>query len=114
MICGRLATLVMMVICAAHGMHRTLADKAPFAINQSMATLAMCRTMVTHGDLCDHYSSWASPARSTMPQGAATRATHGHATAMAAWDEYDWLKRVVDEDIYQAQALRELADAMAG
>jgi hypothetical protein len=33
---------------------------------------------------------------------------------MAAWDEYDWLKRVVDEDIYRAQALRELADAMAG
>ena len=42
------------------------------------------------------------------------RATHGHAIAMAAWDEYDWLKRVVDEDIYRAQALRELADAMAG
>ena len=44
----------------------------------------------------------------------ATRAAHGHAIAMAAWDEYDWLKRVVDEDIYRAQALRELADAMAG
>jgi len=44
----------------------------------------------------------------------AARATHGHAIAMAAWDEYDWLKRVVDEDIYRAQALRELADAMAG
>jgi hypothetical protein len=48
--CGSLATLVMMVICAAHGMHRTLAAKAlraSFAINRSMATLAMCRTMVT-------------------------------------------------------------------
>jgi hypothetical protein len=44
----------------------------------------------------------------------AARATHGHAIAMAAWDEYDWLKRVVDEDIYRAQPLRELADAMAG
>ena len=42
----------------------------------------------------------------------AARATHGHAIAMAAWDEYDWLKRVVDEDIYRAQARRELGEAM--
>jgi hypothetical protein len=48
-ICGRLATLVMMAICAAHGMHRTLAAEG---INQSMPTcatwamLAKCRTMV--------------------------------------------------------------------
>ena len=44
----------------------------------------------------------------------AARATHGHAVAMAAWDKFDWLRRVADEDAYQAQALRELADAMAG
>jgi hypothetical protein len=44
----------------------------------------------------------------------AARARHGHVVAMAAWDKFDWLRRVADEDAYQAQALRELADAMAG
>jgi hypothetical protein len=42
----------------------------------------------------------------------AARATHGHAIAMAAWDEFDGLQRIADEDIYRAQARRELAEAM--
>jgi hypothetical protein len=52
-----------------------------------------------------------------MPAGAifeASRATHGHTIAVAAWDEFDRLQRIADEDIYRAQALRELAEAMGG
>jgi len=52
-----------------------------------------------------------------MPAGAifeASRATHGHIIAVAAWDEFDRLQRIADEDIYRAQALRELAEAMGG
>jgi hypothetical protein len=34
----------------------------------------------------------------------AARATHGHAVAMAAWDKFDWLRRVADEDAYHQPA----------
>jgi hypothetical protein len=40
----------------------------------------------------------------------AARARHGHAVAMGAWDQFEWMRRTDNGD--QAQALRELADAM--